>query len=42
MLLATKRCFLEERSLEGMKRRCVLGIEVDIAPQIARQAQVVF
>lgn len=41
-LLATKRCFLEERSLEGLKRCSKLCIEVDIALQVARQAQVVF
>ncbi len=41
-LLATERCLPKERSLEGLKGCRELGIEVDIASQVARQAQVVF
>ncbi len=42
MLLATKQCLSEEHSLEGLKRRHELGIKVNVALQVARQAQVVF
>ena len=41
MLLATERYLLVDRSLEGLKNRCKLGIKVNVAPQIAYQAQVV-
>lgn len=34
MLLATKRRFSEEYSLEGLKERCKLGVEVNIAFQL--------
>ena len=41
-LLATEQYLPEDRSLEGLKGCRELGIEVDIASQIARQTQVVF
>ena len=41
MLLAIEQRVLEKCNLERLKGRRELGIKVDVAPQVPRQAQVV-